>query len=135
MESALKRPTALCAMVYGWGEQRIRGRERCCPRLGEPYAHCPDAGLEQRRKKGGAMDGGSWNQGAMGLCASCCKASDRGSGRGWRSLCRGGQPWATTSSLLELGAGPAREEQGREKFTCALDSRASGLEFSGRLLA
>jgi hypothetical protein len=48
---------------------------------------------------------------------------------------RGGQPWVTLSSLLELGAGPAREEQGREKFTCALNSRGSGLEFSGRLLA
>jgi hypothetical protein len=53
MESALKRPTALCAMVPGWGEQGIRGREGCCPRLGEPCAHCPNADLEQRRKKGG----------------------------------------------------------------------------------
>jgi hypothetical protein len=56
----------------------------------------------------------------------------RGSCRGWRSLCRGGQPWATASSLLELGAGPAREEQGREKLTYALESRGSGLEFSRR---
>jgi hypothetical protein len=30
-----------------------------------------------------------------------------GKRRGRRSLCRGGRPWATVSSLLELGAGPA----------------------------
>jgi hypothetical protein len=45
----------------------------------------------------------------------------------WLLLCRGGQPWATASSLLELGAGPTRGEQGREKLACALDSRGSGL--------
>jgi hypothetical protein len=53
VEGALKRPTTLCAMVPCWGEQGIRGREGCCPWLGDPCAHCPDADLEQRRKKGG----------------------------------------------------------------------------------
>jgi hypothetical protein len=33
----------------------------------------------------------------------------------------------TVSSLLELGADPARGEQGRAKLACALDSRGSGL--------
>jgi hypothetical protein len=77
-----------------------------------------------------------WQEQRKGMGMCCCWAPARGSCRGWRSLCRGGgQPWVTLSSLLELGAGPAREEQGREKFTCALNSRGSGLEFSGRLLA
>uniref|UniRef100_A0A804UGT5 Uncharacterized protein n=1 Tax=Zea mays TaxID=4577 RepID=A0A804UGT5_MAIZE len=127
MESALKRPTALCAMVPGWGEQGIRGREGCCPRLGEPCAHCPNADLEQRRKKGGRH---GWMKleikAPWGSVRPAARALARGSCRGWRSLCRGGQPWATASSLLELGADPARGEQGREKLACALDSRGSG---------
>jgi hypothetical protein len=67
-------------------------------------------------------------------CAAVGRRQGEAAGGGGRCA-EGGQPWATMSSLLELGVGPAREEQGREKFTCALDSRGSGLEFSGCLLA
>jgi hypothetical protein len=49
------------------------------------------------------------------------RRTEGAAGGGGRCVERG-QPWATTSSLPELGAGPAREEQGREKFTRALDS-------------
>jgi hypothetical protein len=63
-----------------------------------------------------------------GVSPRCCATREGGAScRGWRLLCRGGQPWATASSLLELGADLARGEQGRAKLACALDSIGSGL--------
>jgi hypothetical protein len=75
--------------------------------------------LPRERVGAGAPWGASTGEFGHGQRGASC--------RGWRSLCRGGQPWSTTSSLLELGADPARGEQGRAKLACALDSRGSGL--------
>jgi hypothetical protein len=83
--------------------------------------------MDEQRVTAGEMVARARQEQGKGREMCCCWAPTRGSCRGWRSLCRGGQPWATASSLLELGADPARGEQGREKLACALDSRGSGL--------
>jgi hypothetical protein len=136
------------------GRGRRKAVQNCCSAMemwsGRAVARAPRSELAQgtnaacRRQEadwfsmGGerraAADRGAGKATRHGGLNPCCwrykkkgAPRQRGSYRGWRSLYRGGQPWATTSSLLELGAGPARGEQGREKLACTLDSRGSGL--------
>jgi hypothetical protein len=45
---------------------------------------------------------------------------------------QGARPWVTWARLPELGPGPDRGEQGREKLVRALDSRGSSLLTRGR---
>jgi hypothetical protein len=119
------RCRGLLAMERGRREVKLQGR-RHGEEAGRPWSCCyffGPASLRRENKRKGRH--GCWNSGVSPR--SCAAREGGASCRGWRLLCRGGQPWATASSLLELGADPARGEKGRAKLACALDSRGSGL--------